>query len=137
MQVEVEIEGDDWLPMRTAPRDGTWILVCELVNNESVNVMPAAFINACGDPRLEGFWGAWPTSILSSGMTADSQAAVSERGLPVGFRSIAMMPLCWKPLPKPESITKLRRRQAQILAAKYPSEKKKKAREQDVETTSA
>lgn len=112
---------EGWLPMSTAPRDGTLILVCELGNGEQATVLPAAYINNVG--VLEDFWGVWPSSLLPGHLMSRQQEA-SEKGLPVGFRSIAVTPLCWKPLPLPEPMAKLRRRQGQILARKYKHLKK-------------
>ena len=108
-----KLKQDGWRPMSSAPRDGTLILVCELVPcREKGQVMPACFMRANGDPDMEGFWGAWPTSRVPVHLM-DTYPNVE--GLAVGWRSIAITPLCWKPLPEPEEFSTLRRREAQIL----------------------
>lgn len=106
--------------MRTAPRDGTVILVCEIIprDEEPAIVLPAAFINSVG--TMEAFWGVAVTSRLPTHLMGERQERADARGLPVGFRALAITPLCWQPLPKPESLATLRRRQASILARKYP-----------------
>lgn len=107
-----------WRSMRSAPRDGTIILVCETPNGEAWNVMPAAYQLHLGDERMEGFWGVWVTSRLPAHLDQEGERLARERGLPVGFRAIAIMPLCWQPMPQCEPIERLRRRAAQVYAAK-------------------
>lgn len=110
---------DGWLPMSSAPRDGTIILVCELVSGvDNGQVLPACYMRANGDPSLEGFWGTLPTSRVPPHLMHDFP---NKEGFAVGWRSIAMTPLCWMPLPAPEDFKKLRRRQGQILRHKYPN----------------
>lgn len=102
--------------MSTAPRDGTIILVCELPGGrEEGQVMPAAYMRAHGDPTMEGFWGCWTTSRVSAHLM---QNFPNDEGFQVGWKSIAMTPLCWKPLPKPEAFKTLRRREGQIIRHK-------------------
>lgn len=104
--------------MRTAPRDGTIILVCESPNGEHWNVMPAAYQMHLGEPLMEGFWGVWPTSRLPVHLHHERDGAARERGLPVDFKALAITPLCWQPLPACEPVEKLRRRASQVYAAK-------------------
>lgn len=105
-----------WRSMRTAPRDGTIILVCESPNSEHYNVMPAAYQLHQGNPLLEGFWGVWTTSFASVNQGSLRSHLQRESDLPVDFRALAITPLCWQPLPVCESIEKLRRRAAQVYA---------------------
>lgn len=105
-----------WRSMRTAPRDGTIILVCETPNGEAWNVMPAAYQIHLGDERMEGFWGVGTTSRVPSHLPLESETLARERFLPVGFKAIAMTPLCWQPMPECEPVEKLRRRASQIYA---------------------
>jgi len=109
---------DDWQSMKTAPRDGTVILVCELVPSGDCGgqVLPAAYMRANGNPKLEGFWGCWTTSQVPIHLMNEFP---NDEGFAVGWRKIALTPLCWKPLPKPETYAKLRRRQGQILRHKF------------------
>lgn len=104
---------DSWRPMSSAPKDGTIILVCEEVlgRNEG-QVMPACYMRANGDPRMEGFWGVWPTSLVPAHLISKFP---NDEGFAVDWKAIAMTPLCWKPLPQPEDIKTLRRRYGQIL----------------------
>jgi hypothetical protein len=106
-----------WRSMRSAPRDGTMILICETPNSEHYNVMPACYQVHLGNPSLEGFWGVWGSSILPAHLQ-QHQVQASERGLPVDFRALAITPLCWQPMPQCEPIEKLRRRASQVYAAK-------------------
>jgi hypothetical protein len=107
---------EGWRPMSSAPRDGTIILVCELPGGQEVGqVMPACYMRANGDPAMEGFWGAWPTGRVPSHLMARYP---NEEGFVTGWRSIALTPLCWQPLPTPESFATLRRRQGQLLRAR-------------------
>jgi hypothetical protein len=74
--------------------------------------------------RLGGehdFWGIRPTSHLPGDLSFDEKlrAAVRDSGLPADFRELAITPLCWKPFPRPESVAKLRRRQAALLANEF------------------
>lgn len=112
------VKKDGWRPMSSAPRDGTIILVCELVptGTDKGQVMPACYMRANGDPRCEGFWGAWPTSRVPTHLMTQFP---NHDGFAVGWRSIAMPPLCWKPLPEPEDFKTLRRRQGQVLRQKF------------------
>lgn len=112
-----------WRSMRSAPRDGTIILVCETPNGEAWNVMPAAYQLHLGDEQLEGFWGVWTTSRVPAHLAQEREQMARERGLPVGFKAIAITPLCWQPMPECESIEKLRRRAAQVYAAKSRARK--------------
>jgi len=107
-----------WRSMRTAPRDGTMILVCETPNGEHYNVMAASYQLHLGEPLMEGFWGVAPTSRLPIHLIHERHQAVEERGLPADFKAIALTPLCWQPFPECESIEKLRRRAGQVYAAK-------------------
>jgi len=109
--------GSGWLPMSSAPTDGTTILVCEMVpGNDEGQVMPAVYMRAHGNPALEGFWGCLPTSRLPPHLMHES---ANSEGFQVGWRNIALTALCWKPLPLPEDFNKLRRRQSQILRHKH------------------
>lgn len=111
------LKQEGWRPMSSAPRDGTIILVCELVasGEDKGQVMPACYMRANGDPRCEGFWGGWPTSRVPTHLM---EQFPNPEGFAVGWRSIAMTPLCWKPLPEPEDFKTLRRRQGQVLRHK-------------------
>lgn len=93
------------------------ILVCEMGSEDEGNVFPAAYINCVG--KMEGFWGAWPTSRLPIHLEHELGEKARDRGLPVGFREIALTALCWMPMPRPEPMDKLRRRSAQLLYHKY------------------
>jgi hypothetical protein len=112
-----------WRSMRSAPRDGTIILVCETPNGEAWNVMPAAYQLHLGDEQLEGFWGVWPTARVPAHLPPECEHLARERGLPVGFKAIAITPLCWQPMPECEPVEKLRRRAAQVYAAKSRARK--------------
>lgn len=107
-----------WRSMRSAPRDGTIILVCETPNGEHWNVMAASYQMHMGHPLMEGFWGVWTTSRLPAHLNDEREDGARERGLPVDYRAIAMTPLCWQPMPMCEPVEKLRRRAAQVYAAK-------------------
>lgn len=99
--------------MSSAPKDGTIILVCELVpGRDEGQVMPTCYMRANGDPAMEGVWGAWPTSRAPVHLM---QRFPNEENFMAGWRSIALTPLCWKPLPAPEDFGRLRRRQGQVL----------------------
>lgn len=117
MATEVQFD-DGWLPMRTAPRDGTMILITDIGNGEEAYVMAAAFLLDATNPRAQGdFWAVSPTSYIPGHLwTAENQKAVNDQRLPVDFKNIAITPVCWKPYPEPEPIEKLRRRHAQICA---------------------
>jgi hypothetical protein len=118
-----------WRSMASAPRDGTMILVCESPNGEHYNVLPASYQLHLGSDYLEGFWGAAPSSMLPPHLIHELHEKVSERGLPVNFRAIALTPLCWQPMPKCEPIEKLRRRAAQIYAAQSRARKSEESSE--------
>lgn len=116
-----------WRSMRTAPRDGTIILVCETPNGEAWNVVPAAYQIHLGEASMEEFWGVCVTSRVPTHLPLANETAARERGLPVGFKAIAITPLCWQPLPECEPIPKLRRRLSQIVAAEARARNKKLA----------
>jgi hypothetical protein len=107
-----------WRSMRSAPRDGTMILVCETPNGEHWNVMPASYQLHLGNARMESFWGVQPTSRLPAHLVQECDHLVRERGLPADFKAIAITPLCWQPMPECEPLEKLRRRASQVYAAK-------------------
>ena len=108
---------DGWLPMHLAPRDGTIILVCESPNGEHWNVMPASYQRHLGNKLLEGFWGVGSTSRLPIHIQPPDGHADDDCRLPVDFRSLAITPVCWQPMPACEPVEKLRRRAGQIYAA--------------------
>lgn len=93
------------------------ILVCESPNGEHYNVVAASYQLHMGEPLLEGFWGVASTSHLPSHLSHERYEAVQARGLPAGFKALAITPLCWQPMPACESIEKLRRRAGQVYAA--------------------
>lgn len=107
-----------WRSMRTAPRDGSMILICETPNGEHWNVMAASYQLHLGNEHMEGFWGVWPSSRLPLHLMRDDNGLAEERGLPVDFRAIACTPVCWQPFPEMEPVEKLRRRAAQMYAAR-------------------
>ncbi len=113
---------DGWLPMSSALKDGTIILVCELPPTDCGPIVwAAAWMNWVGNgPNWIGVAG---TSRLPLHLL-DRQDAAAAVGLPVGWREYHITPLCWKPLPLAEEEGKLRRRQAQILSVKYGKRKK-------------
>jgi len=88
-----------WNSMKTAPKDGTEIIIIETPNGEHFNVMVACFMALIRqdkehewwdkDNTSEGsWWGAYPTHWSSNGP------------LHTHWKPIACSPLCWKPLPK-------------------------------------
>lgn len=104
-----------WLPMRTAPRDGTMINVACLGNGEegSEFVVQACYMASGPEGTGKGdedadWWGVTPSRWSS------------EAGeLPKRWKALHITPVCWMPLPQPESHAKLRRRLSQLLAHKY------------------
>lgn len=101
--------------MSSAPRDGTVILVCELVAEGHGNVMPACYMRAHGEPLMEGFWGGMPTRHVPDHLQAEYP---NKERFAVGWRNIALTPLCWQPLPEPDAVLTLRRRQGQLFSRK-------------------
>lgn len=103
--------------MRSAPRDGTMILICESPNGEHWNVVPAAYQLHMGESLLEGFWGVTTTSRLPCHLIHEHGQAVLDSGLPADFKALAITPLCWQPMPACEPVEKLRRRASQVYSA--------------------
>jgi hypothetical protein len=106
--------------MKSAPKDGTLILICETPNGEHWNVMAAAYMNLHGNPALERWWGVGVTSLLLPHLmnTLQDQDLANDRGLPVGLKPYAVTPLCWQPYPALESLKTLRRRMRLMHRAK-------------------
>lgn len=106
-----------WRPIRTAPLDGTEILVTETPNGEHWNVLLAAWMNyGGGDPRLGqepvgsiGWFGVAPSRY--SGQGGDCQ-------LPCQWKPLAITPVCWMPMPAMDAETTLRRRLGQLYSEK-------------------
>lgn len=99
-----------WLPMSSAPKDGTVVLLCELNYSTGEGyVMPGCWMRACGDPQMDNFWAVAPTSHVPAHLIDKHQ---NREGMAVGWRSIALTPLCWKPMPEAETVQSLKRRQA-------------------------
>jgi hypothetical protein len=90
-----------WRPMSEAPLDGTPILVCETPNGEVYNVLLAAFIKILNFKEPD-WWGVYPRT--------DNHEEQTKY-----FSAIACTPICWKPVPKPEAASALRRRKAALL----------------------
>lgn len=102
---------DKWLPMSTAPKDGTVIQLCELNYSTGEGyVMPGCWMQMHGDPKFgEEFWGVAPTSRVPAHLAFEFK---NPEGKAVGWRAIALTPLCWKPLSSPPSVKSLKARQA-------------------------
>ena len=101
---------NSWLPMRSAPKDGTMILVTETPNAEHWNVVPASWMayGRTDDPdnsKHGGWWG------------VDASRYTNEGPLYTKFKPLACTPICWMPFPEAEDIGKLRRRAGQIYSA--------------------
>jgi len=95
--------------MKSAPKDGTEIIVIETPNGEHFNVLTACFMALQGNERQMAFmdkdnsgegswWGIAPSHWSSNGP------------LHTHWKPIACTPLCWKPLPK-QNLTKKALRQ--------------------------
>lgn len=103
---------DGWRPMSEAPMDGTVILITEFAGSV-YNVLPGAYFNWIGGEPLQqgqgtgtpGWWGVGPSRYSSEGGGSP---------LPVRWKSLAIMPICWKPMPKMESEKVLEARCAEI-----------------------
>lgn len=99
-----------WKSMKSAPMDGTVIIVTETPNSVHFNVMPAAYMNmGGGDPRVGqkaigniGWWGVGESRYTGEGG--------DESELPVRWKPYAITPICWMPMPTVEKESKLRRR---------------------------
>lgn len=97
-----------WRPMSEAPMDGTVILITEWAGGV-YNVLPAAYFNWIGGIPLQqdqgtgspGWWGVGPSRYSSEGGGSP---------LPVRWKPLAIMPVCWKPMPKMESDKALKAR---------------------------
>lgn len=112
-----------WRSMKSAPKDGTPILICETPNGEVYNVLQASYMRCGGNPLLEGWWAAGVTSRVPADLMG---TFTNEEGFVTGFKELACTPLCWMPMPPREDTAKLRRRAGQIYAQKY---KEMKARQ--------
>ena len=92
----------NWRPMKTAPRDGTIILVCETPNGEHWNVLPACYINMGGPVAPRGTVahqsvGWWAVSTTKRGCA--SYVEGGDCPLPVNFKPLFATPVCWMPMP--------------------------------------
>lgn len=105
----------DWRPMSSAPKDGTIILVCETGNGEVWRAWPACWMAPGDCADIAGWW-----------ILAPSRSSDETLGIPTKVRWYASTPVCWKPMPQPEPVPKLRRRYAQILSTKYGKRAKPK-----------
>lgn len=97
-----------WLPISKAPRDGTVILVTETPNGECWNVMPACWMalkaeNINPNTHLGRWWG-----------IDVAHWRPSEGPLHVRWKPLAITPICWQPMPLPDPVTTLRRREAAL-----------------------
>lgn len=99
----------NWRPMKSAPTDGTLVIVLETPNGEHFNVLPAAYMNlGGGDPRLgeraEGCIGWW--AIIPSRRTGEG----GDCELPVRWKPLASHPVAWQPMAELPSKAACRRK---------------------------
>lgn len=88
---------NSWRPMSEAPMDGTVILITEVAGS-TYNVLPGAYFNWLGGtphsnngPGSPDWWGVSPSRYSNEG---------GDSPLPVRWKPLAIMPICWKPMPK-------------------------------------
>lgn len=93
-----------WNPMRTAPRDGTVIIVT-MYNNGDYYVVPAAWVKPDNNDPLEGFWAFHPSKY-------------SDEEFYNRLTFTACTPVLWMPLPDMEPESRLRRAHSNTLRAK-------------------
>lgn len=106
---------DGWLPMTSAPMDGTVILVTETPNGEHWNVMPACYMNYIGGSpgQVENGTLSW-IGIAPSRYSGEG----GDCPLPVRWKPLFITPVCWMPMPSAEPESKLRRRLSQLFRTK-------------------
>lgn len=102
---------DGWRSMSEAPMDGTVILITESAGSV-FNVLPGAYFNWLGGeplshkgPGSPGWWGVCPSRYTGEG---------GDSPLPVRWKPLAIMPVCWKPMPEIESEKVLEARCAEL-----------------------
>lgn len=104
---------EKWRSMKSAPADGTMVIVLETPNGEHFNVMPAMYMNlGGGDPRLgqkpEGYIG-W---VGIAGSRYGGEGGDCE--LPVRTKTYIITPLAWKPISEAPTLTECHRKRRKI-----------------------
>lgn len=117
----------NWRPMKSAPTDGTMVIVLETPNGEHFNVLPAMYMNyGGGDPRLGenpvGLRRWW--AFTGSRRTGEG----GDCSLPVRVKPLASTPIAWQPMPDLPDLATCRRKnlkywrdEERIAAAAKPS----------------
>jgi hypothetical protein len=112
-----------WQPMSTAPKDGTMILITEvLLHDDVTQVVPAVWM--AFDPMSHHKMGPQPDNESKGAWCGLCVSRSSFEGpLYTRISPLAITPVCWRPFPEKEDVKKLKRRLSMLLHHEYKNKK--------------